>query len=153
MDVIAGKAYQIDQQEYHRKTQVEAAAPLEVKPKAESDGHRHPAEVEDTGHEIGRTAMVEGEIFAGYQCLSACLDAEQRLLGFVKAADVNGVNFIIGPHAHPVVGHAEYDKGQQGHSQLAGGSSRKKQQQKQPPQQEMLGTDAHKHARQHQEQG
>ena len=153
MDVIAGKAYQIDQQEHHRKTQVKAAAPLEVKPKAESDGHRHPAEVENTGHEIGRTAMVEGEIFAGNQRLPACLDAKQRLLGLVKAADVNGIDFIIGPHTHPVVGHAEYDKRQQGHSQLAGGPSGKKQQQEQPHQQEMLGTDAHKHARQQQEQG
>ena len=82
---------------------IELAVLLEIQSDAESDRHRYPAKVEESGQQIGYGMMVCGEIFAKSDAGTFRPHAETFFLGFIKTAYVYGVDFIIGADAHPVV--------------------------------------------------
>ena len=120
VNIVSDKTYQIDQQENHRETQVHAALPLEIEPQAESNGNRHPTEIENAGHKIGHTTMVLSKELTRNQRLSAHCNAKQAFLSLIKSLHIDGVYFVIGPYSHPIIRYSENNKRKQSYRKLSG---------------------------------
>ncbi len=155
MDVITGKAQQVDQQKHPRKMEIHTALAVVVKPQAEQDGHRHPAEIEHAGHEVHHRAGVAGKELVGREQAVRRLQAEEALLGLVQSLRVHGVHLVVRQQIHPVIRHGEQDERQQRHHQLTAGLAGKKQGRNEQGHQWMLRTETDegtRHAQPHSQQ-
>ena len=64
MNVITGKANQIDEQKYQRKTEVGFSFLLEIQAKTEQDRNGNPTKIEDSGKDVRYRPVVCSEVFA-----------------------------------------------------------------------------------------
>ena len=112
MNIISGKANKINQQEDHSKTEIHLAISLQIKPQTESYRHRHPAEIEHPGKEIGYRPVMYGKEFTRNQRSPIHGYTEKRLFRFIQALHINRVHLVIGIHPHPVIGNCKNNKRQ-----------------------------------------
>ena len=64
MEIVSGKANQVDEQEYHREMEVRITVSLEIEPQSESYRNRDPAEIKYTCKDVRNPAIMDREIFA-----------------------------------------------------------------------------------------
>ena len=146
MHIVTGKAYEVDQEERQRKMQIPAPLSANVQPYAESDGHRDPAKIEDSGHRVGPSPVVSRKKLAKGDGLPAHGDAKPGAFGLIQSTDIYIVDHIIRPNPHPIVRNRKNDKGNQGYGQLPGREPGKEQHKKYACQQEMVSPESDKHA-------
>ena len=100
MDVIAAKANEVDEQEGAGELQAEFAMAGEVEPNGIEDGQGNPAQVEESGENVGNGPMVNAEIFTGGEPCAVGDDAEELLLKGIDAFGVDVVEQVVGVVAH-----------------------------------------------------
>ena len=61
MDVIDAKAYQIDHKEGNGEAEIDRISTTEIETQRKGQGHWHPAQIEESSHDIGHGMMVLGK--------------------------------------------------------------------------------------------
>lgn len=121
MYVVADESHEVDDEKRPREARHPLILLREIEVDGEHDGHWHPTEVEQSGHDVGHGAVMQGKPLARNQCACGGGDTKERLFGVVQSFDIDRIDLIVGQEAHLAVDEAEEKPRQHVQREAAGG--------------------------------